>query len=372
MKKISLSVISIVVLIAVTYFGWTTYNNYSKHQTELKNEQLKINNIKKQKLELNNKKQAIEKKYTNLISQIQKANENNTSTQDSIGGGFEKPTQSTINADKVFDNEKYSTLEDNTFSLYVHNNSTKPLIMAIHGGAFMIGTKEMEYPSLKKFYDQGFNVMSINYTLSGTKKFPQAIYDVKEAIKYIKANYKKYFLNNTKIVLKGESAGGHLATLAGLSSSLNKLNNTDTKYPNIDASVIGIIDQFGPIDFVNVESEMKQVGISPKMGVPTSPTSPESKYFGELVTKDSKLVQSSNPHNYINKNMPPIYIQAGYKDNMVGILQSVNFAKQIELKLIEQKNKVTTTWFENAGHGGSEFETDQNINTLSKWINNLK
>lgn len=374
MNKQKTRVIFIAIIITLGIGGYFTFNMYNN----FKNAQNKITQNKsyeKQKnLEekLNTRKQEITQKYQNIVKDIKNKNKSTNSTNDAfVGGGFEKEPMVQIKGYKNYENEKYGDLDDNNFSLYVHKNSNKPLIISVHGGAFMIGSKDMEYSSLEKFYQKGYNVMAINYTLSNSKVFPQALYDVKEAVKYIKVNLKKYGLTNDKIILKGESAGGNLVSLAALSESSNKLINSKTKFKNVDANVLGVIDQYGPIDFLNVSKELKEVNITPKMGVPTDSNSPESKYLGEQVSKNSKQTKLTNPQNYINDKMPKIFIQAGYKDNMVGVLQSVNFAKNIELKLPNIQNLVTTTFFENAGHGGLEFDNSKNIDLLSNWIEKI-
>jgi acetyl esterase/lipase len=66
------------------------------------------------------------------------------------------------------------------------------------------------------FLSQGFALASLNCTLSDTAKFPQQIFDVKAALRFLRANAHKYRLNG-KIGIWGASAGGQLAALAGTS-----------------------------------------------------------------------------------------------------------------------------------------------------------
>jgi acetyl esterase/lipase len=93
-----------------------------------------------------------------------------------------------------------------------------PVIIAIHGGGWQAGSpKTYEHwgPHLAK---NGYAVFAISYRLSkpGAKTYPGAVYDVKAAVQYVRANAAALGVDPDRIGLMGDSAGAHLAALVAL------------------------------------------------------------------------------------------------------------------------------------------------------------
>ena len=114
--------------------------------------------------------------------------------------------------------------------LYIPTGVTRPLplIVYVHGGGWGGGSSaELQGQSgWQTFLSQGFALASLNYTLSGTAKFPQQIFDVKAALRFLRANAGKYRLSG-KIGIWGGSAGGQLASLAGTSCAVASLEGNE-------------------------------------------------------------------------------------------------------------------------------------------------
>ena len=92
-----------------------------------------------------------------------------------------------------------------------HGDGPFPVIVSIHGGAFMGCDKgDLQLLPMLEGLKQGFAVISINYRMSGEAKFPALVQDAKAAIRWIRGNAAKYELNPEKLVAWGGSAGGYL------------------------------------------------------------------------------------------------------------------------------------------------------------------
>ena len=91
-----------------------------------------------------------------------------------------------------------------------------PVIMQVHGGAFMLGSKGevVSEPMIQGIY-LGYAVADINYRLSGEAIFPALVYDGKAAVRFLRANAAQYHLDGSRIAAWGQSAGGHLAANLG-------------------------------------------------------------------------------------------------------------------------------------------------------------
>jgi acetyl esterase/lipase len=94
----------------------------------------------------------------------------------------------------------------------------RPVILAIHGGAWKGGDKAWGEQFAKEFCPFGYVVFSINYRLSSKPDgtWPAQIEDVQNALKYIRASASRFRIDPTRIASLGMSAGGHLATMVAL------------------------------------------------------------------------------------------------------------------------------------------------------------
>lgn len=245
-------------------------------------------------------------------------------------------------------------------------NGPYPVIVSIHGGAFMFGDKaDGQLNPMLEGLKQGFAVVSINYRLSGEALFPSNIQDVKAAIRWIKANGGKYQLNGSKIALWGGSAGGNLASLAGTSGDVEDLEDLILGNSNQSSRVQAVVDWFGPTDFLAMDPQLSESG----NGTPdhNEASSPESKVLGQKITEIPEKVKQANPETYISDDDPPFFIQHGTKDHLVPTEQSINFAKKLESVL--GKEHVTLVLLKGSKHGGPAFEAPENLKLVFAFLN---
>jgi acetyl esterase/lipase len=111
---------------------------------------------------------------------------------------------------------------DGTFFFYEPKPDTtrtgRPAILAIHGGGFRAGDKAWADQFAKEFCPRGYVVFSINYRLTtrANGKWPAQIEDVQKALRYIRANARRFRIDPARIASLGVSAGGQLATMVAL------------------------------------------------------------------------------------------------------------------------------------------------------------
>lgn len=246
-----------------------------------------------------------------------------------------------------------------------------PVIIAVHGGAFLSGDKTKELDFLSAALASGYAVVSINYRLSSEAKFPAAINDVKAAIRFIRANATTYHINADKFALWGGSAGGNLVSLAGTTGGTDDLYDLSLGNEKVSDDVLAVVDWFGPIYFSTMDAEFAALNSSGVMGATNSSASPESAYLGETIgsAEAEPLVQQASPQTYITSDDPSFFIQHGSMDRNIPITQSVNFAKMLTEKL--GTSKVTFETIEGAGHGTSEFRSTENIAKIIAWLDTI-
>ena len=117
------------------------------------------------------------------------------------------------------------TLKAHLLDIYLPPNAkaNTPLIVWVHGGAWMLNDKyaDMSYmkQTIKGFIDSGYALASIDYRYSTVAKFPAQIQDCNQALEFLYTHAAQYKFDKKRISLIGFSAGGHLASLMGLSNN---------------------------------------------------------------------------------------------------------------------------------------------------------
>ena len=251
--------------------------------------------------------------------------------------------------------------------IYLPNtgNGPFPVIVSIHGGAFLMGDKAGgELTPMLAALDRGYSVVSINYRLSPEAKFPAQVNDVKAAIRYIRANAATYNLDPDRIAAWGASAGGYLAAMLGTSGGVADLEDMSQGNPEQSSSVQAVVDWFGPISFLDMDEQYTASGTGPANH--SAADSPESQLLGSALTDVPELVKTADPTTYITGDDPPFLIEHGTADANVPVEQSINFADALAKVLGAEM--VTLELLEGAGHADAQFMTTENITLVLDWL----
>jgi acetyl esterase/lipase len=176
-----------------------------------------------------------------------------------------------------------------------------PVLVYVHGGAWIRGDKSEAAMFARSMTDQGYLVVSINYRLYPTGRYPAMIEDVKCAIRSLRANASEYNLDPDRIGAVGVSAGGHLVALLGTSEASAGMDVGE--YLDQSSRVQAVVAMAPVTDltrkFPNADIElMRQVG------------------FGE-----DNIVQAS-PITHVTADDPPFLLIHGDRDEVVPVEQS--------------------------------------------------
>lgn len=213
-----------------------------------------------------------------------------------------------------------------------------PLIVCVHGGAWTSGSKDW-CPALR-MVKSGYIVSSINYRLSQHAPFPAQIHDCKGAIRWLRANAKKYHIDPKRVGVWGGSAGGHLVALLGTTAGNEKLEGAVGGNLEQSSRVQAVCDFFGPTDLFAFykDKENRHYDYT---------TTVVGRLLGGPIAEKKELAESANPVNHITADDSPFLIMHGDKDDLVPMKHSDILSEALKKAGVETKLHVV----KGAGHG---------------------
>lgn len=257
---------------------------------------------------------------------------------------------------------KYAPLTTSEVAdIYIPNGLTSnaPVVVLVHGGAFAVGDETMFSSTAKWLANHGYVVMCISYRpISTNGTFPNAVGDIKAAVRFIRANRATYKVDESKIVLWGESAGAYLAVMAGVSGATTSLDADVIDNSDVSSKVSAIVDFYGPI----CVKEFQDQGLLNLLGLTKDTLDSE---------ENKEKVQSSDPLSYISdytdSNSPYFIIEHGDSDTTVSNNESKYLYNGL-LKVIS-KDKVFYKDMVGCHHMDSNFYTDTNLTEVITLLN---
>ncbi len=192
-----------------------------------------------------------------------------------------------------------------------------PVLIQVHGGAWMIGNKEQQgIPLLSHLTERGWVCVSINYRLSPRATWPDHIVDVKRAIAWTKANIGRFGGDPNFIAITGGSAGGHLSSLAALSANDARFQ---PGFEEVDTSVQAAVPMYGVYDFTNRDGT----------GRPDMQRMLEEKVFKTKFDADREAWDVASTMSRIHADAPPFLVVHGANDSLVPVEQARSFVDML-------------------------------------------
>ncbi len=206
-----------------------------------------------------------------------------------------------------------------------------PVLVWICGGAWITMEKAAHTPFLVQLARKGYIIASIEYRMSGTKHFPAQIEDVKSAIRYLRAHAEEFHIDPDRIAVGGESAGGHLAALAGVTGGKKEFDRGE----NLDrsSSVCAVLDPVGATETVKAADSAASVPsetcAADETPTPSEAPSPVAMLLGYEPTRHPREADRAVALSYVNAATPPFFIIHGQADHVVSVENSRRLADRL-------------------------------------------
>lgn len=223
-----------------------------------------------------------------------------------------------------------------------------PVVMLIHGGAWLISNKDDYVLAGLPYLEMGFAVVNVEYRPGKVSLAPAAVEDCQCALRWLVRHAKEYKFDLDKIIITGTSAGGHLALTTGMIPASAGFGNEcayldDGKDPGPVPKVAAIINLFGITDVADLlqGSNMRAFANS---------------WLGNAPGRE-ELARRISPITYVRPGLPPILTIHGDADSVVPYEQAVRF--HAALTRAGVRNELLT--IPGGGHGGLTAEQDLRI-----------
>lgn len=213
----------------------------------------------------------------------------------------------------VESNVSYGSHPDNRLDVYRSKRASavakSPAVMMIHGGGWGGGSKEAVFELYcLPWLEKGFVVFNIEYRLTKVAPAPAAVEDALLAAEWVRNNAAKYGFDKNKLIVSGDSAGGHLALMVGLTPKQAKFGPI--------GKVAAVVNWYGITDVQDqLEGEhLREYAVN---WVPA--TAPDRQ----------ELARRVSPITWAAKNDPPVITIHGDEDPVVPYDHGVNMTKAL-------------------------------------------
>ncbi|MCH2593588.1 MAG: alpha/beta hydrolase [Pedosphaera sp.] len=189
-----------------------------------------------------------------------------------------------------------------------------PALLFIHGGAWKSGKRQDYHFYTAAYAKKGYVVATASYRLSGQAPFPAAVQDCKCAIRWLRANAKKYKINPDQIAAVGGSAGGHLSMMLGYSNDPELEGESGNR--GVSSRVSAVVNIYGVYDMTTQ--------------IAKDDDSVRSFLQGKSFEEAPELYRESSPRFHLDKTDPPTLILHGTIDETVPVGQSDSLAAHLK------------------------------------------
>jgi acetyl esterase/lipase len=230
-------------------------------------------------------------------------------------------------------------------------STPQPTLVFYHGGGWVAGTKEASLMSLMPWLEMGWNVVNVEYRMARVALAPAAVEDVLCALRFVVNQAKNYNVDTNRIVVTGESAGGHLALAAGMIPASAGFTNicagggfagSESGVPKVAAVInwFGITDVHEMLAGPNARSYAVQ-------------------WVGGGKGRE-EVARSVSPMTYVRAGLPPILSIHGDADPIVPYAQNVRLHEALAKAGVS--NELVTV----PGGGHGNFKPEERVTIYSK------
>ena len=221
-----------------------------------------------------------------------------------------------------------------------------PAVVWFHGGGWQAGKKSDNHASIRQLAEQGYIATSVEYRFAPRFPFPAQIEDAKCAVRYLRAHAKELNLDPERIGACGESAGGHLALMLGLTESKDGLEGRGG-YEEQSSKVQAVVSFVSATDFRKSRKPSPEAEETVRAYYGGKDLSQVMREFLGTLDPKAPVMRRVSPITYVHSGAPPILTFYGDSDPFVPVEQGRLLDKALKKAGVE----TTMVVVKGGGHG---------------------
>jgi len=232
-------------------------------------------------------------------------------------------------------------------------NSPNPTVVYFHGGGWTNGSKESSALTFLPYLEMGWSVVNVEYRMADVAHAPAAVEDCRCALRWIYRNAEQYNFDLDKLVVTGNSAGGHLALTTGMlteSAGLDRQCPGDRRRTwstgttsTEELKVAAIINWYGITDVVDLITR-----------APGPSGAFTMAWLGQSEGREG-VARRVSPLTYVRQGLPPVLTVHGDADPIVPYDHGIRLHQALDEAGVP--NELVTV--AGGGHGG--FSSTENV-----------
>jgi acetyl esterase len=207
-----------------------------------------------------------------------------------------------------------------------------PVVLYVHGGAFMMLSKDTHRVMGIKIARKGYLVFNINYRQGPRHRFPEPLEDAAAALLWVQARAASYGGDPTRIAIAGESAGGNLVTALAVAASTRRPEPYARRVFDAQPAIRAVIATYPYLDFAGVDRHLEDPRYTAwtrrlirgaalaYLGPDYAKVAPRAPLASPLVLLEehARRPNGAKEGSPFERPLPPFFTGAGTKDPLLG------------------------------------------------------
>lgn len=236
-----------------------------------------------------------------------------------------------------------------------------PVLLQIHGGAWVIGNKRQQgQPLMHHLAARGWVCVAINYRLSPRATFPDHLVDCKRALAWVRAHIAEHGGDPDFVVVTGGSAGGHLAALVALTANDPRWQPA---FEDVDTTVAACVPMYGVYDFLDRHGLRGRASMRPFLQRFVMKCSPD---------ECRELWEAASPISQVHADAPPFFVVHGGHDTLAWVEDARWF---VEALRAVSRNPVLYAELPHTQHAFDVMYTVRSahvVAAIGRWLESLR
>jgi acetyl esterase/lipase len=234
-----------------------------------------------------------------------------------------------------------------------------PVVLFFHGGGWQQGNKSHMHKWIRKFAERGYVGVTVAYRFAPEYRWPSQIEDAKEAVRFLRAHAAEYNIDPQRVGVMGESAGGYLALMLGVTNLKDSLEG-ESQFPEVSSAVQGVVSYFSATDFTTPRKELSPELKQEMLNYYKKPLDQVLRDFTGATSKDDPRLTRISVLPYVDENDAPVLIFQGDMDPFVSLEHAIKLKKKLEEAGVPHELVVV----KGGGHGFTGEDQERTIQQM--------